>query len=459
MANETDTAPPPSITPPSSSSSLPTTTTSSSSPSSLSTSTSTTTPSSPYPYAFAPDIIRAHQKDAYFQGLLTNQISELHRRLLGARSAHAWASESRTFADLLYLSLTTLVGNRTLGEEYCGLVQVESSSSPSSSGALPSLNRRAAYIAGSILAPYALSRFLPKIRARIRARLQRNLGLQLGGSGGASADEISAKLKAQNQKHGKGKTTWSYRLQAYLLTHLTSLTSPSHVHAVSLALFYFGGSYYELAKRITGLRYVFTRKVPSEPSADRAAGYELLGVLLAVQMAVQAYLHVRAALASASDAPDTAALGATSASVERPRSGGILAVSLDNNAYTSNNELLLATAAGSAQAAGAGAGAGAGGVGGGTRIDILAATHTPPPPGGASSPRHDLADEKGMRWIKGVQQRKCTLCLEELKDPSATPCGHVFCWGCIGDWVREKPECPLCRREALVQHILPLQAI
>jgi peroxin-10 len=63
-----------------------------------------------------------------------------------------------------------------------------------------------------------------------------------------------------------------------------------------------------------------------------------------------------------------------------------------------------------------------------------------------------------MDWIKGQQQRKCTLCLEELKDPAATQCGHVFCWTCIGDWVREKPECPLCRRAAMAQHILPLRS-
>ncbi|TGJ79287.1 hypothetical protein E0Z10_g9492 [Xylaria hypoxylon] len=254
--------------------------------------------SPPYPFAFAPDIIRAHQKDAYFQGLLTNQLTDLHRRLLGARSAHAWSTESRTLADLIYLSLTTLLGNRTLGEEYCGLVQVEASPSPSNPDhgrRLPSIQRRAAYIAGSILLPYGLAKLLPAIRARIRTRLQRDLAR-------AEARAQSSSSDANLKGGGKPATqTWSYKIQTYLLTNLSTLTSPAPVHALSLALFYFSGSYYELAKRLTGLRYIFTSRTQTgdagEPSADRA-GYELLGVLLVVQMSVQAYLHVRSTLAS-----------------------------------------------------------------------------------------------------------------------------------------------------------------
>lgn len=362
-----------------------------------------TLPSSPYPFAFAPDIIRSHQKDAYFQGLLTNQLTDLHRRLLGARSAHAWSSESCTVADLLYLCLTTLLGNRTLGEEYCDLVQVEGDT-----GALPALPRRAAYIAGSILLPYALGKALPGLRARIRARLERNL----------------ARLKMQNPKN---TASWSYRMQAYMLAHLSSITSPAPIHAVSLVLFYFSGSYYELAKRATGLRYIFTRKI--DASSDRA-GYEVLGVLLAVQMAVQAYLHIRSTLASAAEAQP---------SRERSAYPGA-DVSLDDNTYSTNNALLNSSGTpGPSQ----------------TNLDLGAAMHTPI----LKQARYDLGDEKTMGWIKGAQQRKCTLCLEELKNPSATQCGHVFCWECIGDWVREKPECPLCRRECMLQHILPLRAV
>ncbi|KAI0596592.1 Pex12 amino terminal region-domain-containing protein [Biscogniauxia sp. FL1348] len=412
--------------------------------------------SSPYPYAFAPDIIRAHQKDAYFQGVLTNQLSDLHRRLLGARSAHAWSSESRTIADLLYLCLTTLLGNRTLGEEYCGLVQVEAGSAGkktgtagvgAAGGSLPALPRRAAYIAGSILLPYGLSRVLPSIRARIRARLQRNL----------ARATATATSKSQQQKI---KKTWSYRLQAYALANLSTLTSPAPVHALSLALFYFSGSYYELAKRVAGLRYVFTHKVGE--SSDRA-GYELLGVLLVVQMAVQAYMHVRSNLAVLRDEgeqeqndPASSLLAQGELRSGSPSHAGSVHVSLDSHAYTSNNELLIGGGGGATAVAAAAFGSGSS-----RAVDLAALTHTPAigaaGSGGVSAARYDLAKDGLMRWIKTSQQRKCTLCLEELKDPAATQCGHVFCWSCIGDWVREKPECPLCRREALAQHILPLR--
>lgn len=419
----------------------------SSSPSPPTSSPSSSLATSPYPYAFAPDIIRAHQKDAYFQGLLTNQLTELLRRLLGARSAHLWSNETRTLADLMYLCLTTLLGNRTLGEEYCGLVQIESSPSSDQDRRLPSIQRRAAYIAGSILLPYGLTRLLPAIRTRLRARLERNL---------ARASARAQSTKPSNLKGGSRPPTqtWRYKAQAYLLANLSTLTSPAPVHALSLALFYFSGSYYELAKRLTGLRYVFTSRAQTgdastgEPGADRA-GYEVLGVLLVAQMSVQAYLHIRSTLSSFSASSQQQERNAVGSGGTR----GSVNISLDEHMYSANNAVLL-TEMGTPGTSGNQT----------TRVDIAVVTNTPSPAtsvskdGDGRNVRYDLTNEDAMRWIKGAQQRKCTLCLDELKDPAATQCGHVFCWVCIGGWIREKPECPLCRREAMVQHILPLRA-
>ncbi|KAK3485131.1 Pex12 amino terminal region-domain-containing protein [Neurospora crassa] len=413
--------------------------------------------SSPYPFAAAPDIIRAHQKDAYFQGVLTNQLTDLHRRVRGARSAHSWATETRTAADLLYLCLTTLLGNRTLGEEYCDLVQVEEPSTggngripdtqspvePSSEAGgprLPSLQRRAGYIVSSVLVPYLFSRLLPSIRAALRKRLQDRLTVLARQGRG---DTKGATPFTSNNKGGGFSTvsTLEYRVKRYLLTHLTSITSGAHLHALTLAVFYFSGAYYSFSKRLFGLRYVFTRRI--EEGQGGRAGYEVLGVLLVVQMLVRGYLHVTAQLSSTS--PLSAEEASTEASIRErafgPGAAGTLDVSLDENAYSSNNELLVETGKSGNQR---------------SLAEIGRTTHTPVPKGGRAN--YDLAaNEEVMGWIKGRQQRMCTLCLEELKDPAATQCGHVFCWSCIGDWVREKPECPLCRRETMVQHILPLR--
>ncbi|KAK5173386.1 peroxisome biogenesis factor 10 [Saxophila tyrrhenica] len=366
-----------------------------------------------YPFAAAPDIIRAHQKDAYFQSVLLSRLEGVVRSLYGARTAHSWNAEARTFTELLYLGLTTFVGNRTLGEEYTDIVQVEDNTHR-----LPSLIRRSGYILSSVLLPYLLSRFLPAFRRRLRAKLESTL-------------QREHRRRASSPTRSKQPRSKAFHLQEYILKHLDAITSPSPIYALSLAIFYFSGAYYALSKRAAGLRYIFTRKLTD---SDQRVGYEVLGVLLVLQMLVQGYLHVQDTFRNVrtTNLPSNASGAAGGSAVI---DGGV-EISTDE---TISAPLLFETHHGSDPA--------------NQQEHMARITHTPMP----QPHRYDLNDGEVMQWIDGKQQRKCTLCLEPMKDPSVTTCGHVFCWTCVTDWLREQPMCPLCRQNALVQHVLPLR--
>ncbi|MCJ1338097.1 peroxisome biogenesis factor 10 [Bachmanniomyces sp. S44760] len=361
-----------------------------------------------YPFAAAPDIIRSNQKDTYFQGILYEQFSTIIRTLYGVRFVHTYTSEARVFTELLYLGLTTFIGNRTLGEEYCDIIQIENPTRK-----LPSLRRRAGYIITTVLVPYIFTKSLPTLRNVLRRRLENGL------------------RQASRDSKGQATHTLSNRIRSYILSNLSTITSPSPLYALSLSVFYFSGSYYHIGKRIAGLRYIFTKKVA--PSEQRI-GYEVLGVLLILQMTVQGWIHVNQTMRTSR--PTVANLNSTAGA--SAMMDGAVEVDPGHSSQEHEDEMLFESEPAANDA---------------IKGRIEASTHTPV----LDQPRYKLASTEVMGWIQGKQQRKCTLCLEELKDPSVTTCGHVFCWTCIADWIREKPECPLCRQGILSQHVLPLR--
>lgn len=347
-----------------------------------------------FPFATSPDIIRSHEKDAFATASLTNQAQSVVRTLKGARFAHTNADTIKNLTELLYFSLTTLLGNRTLGEEYCDVVQLENDTLQ-----LPSLGRRVGYIVSSVLVPWMFNHSLPSLRRKLRASLERSIVRQ----------QVQAATRgtsfSTDTKSAKKPSFWNLlRVQEYILEHLDSLTSPSPLYALSLATFYFTGAYYHLSKRIWGLRYVFTKRIDE---SEQRVGYEVLGVLLVLQMTIQGIIHLRKTIKSFQEEQE--------ATQEPP-------------AEKQKGE--------------------------------LSSIQNPPsiPTLDASTPRYDLGENpSAVAWIPEGQNQKCTLCLDPFKDPSVTTCGHVFCWTCVRDWVREKPECPLCRQELFASKILPVR--
>jgi E3 ubiquitin-protein ligase RNF5 len=51
---------------------------------------------------------------------------------------------------------------------------------------------------------------------------------------------------------------------------------------------------------------------------------------------------------------------------------------------------------------------------------------------------------------------KCPICLDALREPVVTPCGHLFCWPCIAEWLRRSNACPSCSGEIDLKGMIPV---
>ncbi|KAI9591106.1 Pex12 amino terminal region-domain-containing protein [Syncephalis fuscata] len=215
-----------------------------------------------FPVAAQPDIIRANQKDLYYRTQLQEGIDYAFREALGTRQFLRYQSEIRTFSDFLYYILTTLTGSQTLGEEYCDLLQVDGKRH-----VYPDYKKRLLSILLQLGFPYAVTKGIDQFRQRVSAAERRIVS---GQSNASPQDEKWAQLG----RLWLDQVNWLWKVV---------------FHPMHLALFYFAGAYYHFSKRLTGIRYIFTRQLAPN---EEPMGYEFIGVLMVIQLIVRGAMSV-----------------------------------------------------------------------------------------------------------------------------------------------------------------------
>jgi peroxin-10 len=364
-----------------------------------------------FPTASQPDLVLANQKDALYRRELRQSLSSAAEATLGPFTLVAIQPELKLLADLFYLGLTTVRGQQTLGEEFVDIFQV----APIDEGGVafdggprlapPALWRRALVVLLAAVAPYISKRvqsggwkplqalFQPAQSARERAAsLRRQM---LARQQRAAISNIGA-LRFEGDESLAEKPSYFFLIMSVLKNWGPWLLGwSSLVYRWHLVLFYFKGEYYDVSKRLAGLRYAFTR----EPQQSRPS-YSILGWFLLTQLLVEsapalrhASQNLRGAWASlVGHAPDKATT-----------------IQVDSSGDFAEQ-----------------------------RVELVAS----------------LADDdngvvfRDDRHARGLEDIKCGICLSAVVNAACPPCGHLFCFEHIMEAIAVKPECPLCRMQS-----------
>lgn len=345
-----------------------------------------------FPGAAQPEIMRAAEKDDSYAAHVTEACRDAFRHLFGTRVAVAYQKEIKLLGQSLYYLLTTGSGQQTLGEEYCDISQVAALH-----GLPPTPARRILFILYQTTVPYLAERISSRIVARSIA-LDESQFDDRAESDNPSSDIVqsatnsdiplrSSSASALSRLRGRVHALWHWVLQKWPSMLPFAQDFIQLAIRTNLMFFYFEGLYYHLSKRAAGIRYVFIGK----PMNQRPR-YQILGVFLLIQLCILGAERLRRSnISSIASSINQISSGSYPSSTGR----GIPVLNEDGNIIS----------------------------------DI----------------RSNKAADMSSHSEPSSGKSKCTLCLSNRQNPTATTCGHVFCWNCIMEWCNEKPECPLCR--------------
>ncbi|GAA5920017.1 hypothetical protein JCM6882_001706 [Rhodosporidiobolus microsporus] len=69
-------------------------------------------------------------------------------------------------------------------------------------------------------------------------------------------------------------------------------------------------------------------------------------------------------------------------------------------------------------------------------------------------------DEKGKGKAEetALDRFSCHICLDLPEQPVVTPCGHMYCWPCMHEWlvISSGRACPVCKTKLNVEQLIPI---
>ncbi|KAG9127940.1 peroxisome biogenesis factor 10 [Ceratobasidium sp. 392] len=310
------------------------------------------------PWATQAQIIRSNQKDLQHVSQLREQVSEVLRNYLGNRWLSRKEAEVDLVTNVLYFLFASSRATQTLGEEYVGMWPYDSSTRT--------------FLTRKLRIALVLLPTLPGyLASKLAARLKPGSIMQASLRAAPPVFEVAGEI--------------------------------------NLALFYLSGTYYNLAKRLLGIKHI--SGILPDPNS-RPPSYSFLGILMCVRLLHRFYTFLDKRLKALEPHLPPEPTNALALSVNPPP----IPVEPDTQQrqYIDSRPIpeILEQQAQERD------------------TDML---------------QNPEADEFTVLNVAAIDPglragRRCALCLEERTATAATECGHLFCWNCIAGWGEEKKE-------------------